>query len=391
MTFEERLVVVVVASAAAFLGLVFATVAPVLPLIVEHFQSSDDGNLVAQWVLTMPSVGIAIGGPAAGWVVGKFGARLVLLVCLILFALIGLSGFVIESTIVLLASKLAVGIMAAGQATASSIVLGETFVGIRRGSVIGFQIALASVAGVAAFLSAGILGEWGGWRAPSALYAVALPVALLAAFVVPRSVARRSQSRSEPGAFRAIVLVLALTAVTMMISFISAGQVPLLLSEHGISRPSLVSAVLGGTTIATTVGALLYNRIRIRVGAVRTNAIGGALQALGLLFLAASTGLGSIALGAIILALGSGILTPGFSHAIMERSSEAARARAIGMLLTAQFAGPFLCTALILPVIESFGRVTTLIWLGTLLFAAWSVVSLRAQGPLRSNIGSTQP
>jgi len=304
--------------------------------------------------------------------------------------LVGLSGFVIEDTILLLASRLALGIMAAGQATASSIVLGETFVGTRRGSVIGFQIALASVTGVAAFLFAGILGEWGGWRAPSALYAVALPVAVLAALVVPQSKAQRSQSRSEPSAFRAIVAVLALTAVTMMISFISASQVPLLLSEHGVSRPSVVSAVLGGTTIATTIGALLYNRIRLRMGAGRTNAIGGALQALGLLFLAASGGLGSIALGAFILALGSGILTPGFSHAIMERSSEAARARAIGMLLTAQFAGPFLCTALILPIVESFGRVTTLIWLGMLLFAACSVVSIRAQGPLRADIGSTQ-
>ncbi len=391
MTFEERLVVVVVASAAAFLGFVFATVSPVLPLIVAHFQSSANGDLVAQWLLTMPSVGIAVGGPVSGWVVGRFGARPVLLVSLIVFALIGLSGFVIENTILLLVSRLAVGIAAAGQATASSIVLGDTFVGDRRGGVIGFQIALASVAGVAAFLSAGVLGEWGGWRAPSALYAVALPIALLAVFVVPRSDARLSRSRSEPGAFRAIAVVLALTAGTMMISFISTSQVPLLLSEHGMSRPSVVSAVLGGTTVALTIGALLYNRIRIRMGAVRTNAVGGALQAVGLLFLASSTGLGPIALGAIILALGSGILTPGFSHAIMERASEAARARAIGMLLTAQFAGPFLCTALILPIVESFGRVTTLIWLGTLLFAVWSAVSIRTRGSLRANIGASQP
>src|SRR5277367_320595 len=116
MTIKDWLIVAVIASAGAFLGMVFTTVAPVLPLIAAHYGGGDDGAFAAEWLLTMPSIGIVVGGPISGWFVERFGARTVLLVCFGIFGLAGLSGLFIENSSLLLASRFIVGITAAGQA-----------------------------------------------------------------------------------------------------------------------------------------------------------------------------------------------------------------------------------------------------------------------------------
>ena len=58
MTIKDWLIIAVIAFAGAFLGTVFTTVAPVLPLIAAHYGGGQHGAFVAEWLLTMPSIGI---------------------------------------------------------------------------------------------------------------------------------------------------------------------------------------------------------------------------------------------------------------------------------------------------------------------------------------------
>jgi MFS family permease len=388
MSFRDWLFVVITASAAAFLGAVFATVAPVLPLIAAHYGGGRTGAFIAEWLLTMPSIGIALGGPIAGWFVERAGPRAVLLVCLTVFGASELSGLVIQDSTLLLASRLIVGVAAAGQATAATVLVGDRFAGHRRGFVIGLQVALATVAGILATLAAGALAERAGWRAPFSLFAIALVIALLAAVTVEPSAAYRRPSQSAGGTLRPLLPIFLLMTITMMVSFLSANQVPLLLSDEGISEPSTLSSVVGGTTLATMIGALLYSKLRAKLGDRRTRALGGVLQGIGVFCLAVAQGLVPVALGSMVLGLGSGVLFPGFSHSVLDRAPDAARGRAIGFLFTAQFAGPFLSTALIAPSIAAVGRRDGLMAIGAAVLIIWLATATRRSAQvIRHSVG----
>jgi MFS family permease len=385
MTLRDWLLALVVSFAGTFLGIVFTTVAPVLPLIAQHYGGGHEGAFVAEWLLTMPSIGIMVGGPTAGWFVERLGARAVLLICFIVFGLAGMGGLFIENSSLLLASRFVAGVTAAGAATAATAAVGDRFVGERRSFMLGFQVALAAIIGIGITVASGTLAQKTGWRAPFALYGLALAVALLAAAVVERSPTYRqkAQGRGISGMI-ALLPVFAVIIVTMMVSFISSNQVPLVLSELGAS-PFTLSLMLAGNTLATSIGALLYSRIRTAFGASRTSAVGGILQALAVFFLAIAQGVGSITAASILLGLGSGILYPGFSHMILDRAPEAARGRAIGLLFTAQFAGPFLSTALLVPSIAAFGRQNSLLAIGAALLVGWTALALRNAGNARAS------
>src|ERR1700722_4904481 len=143
MTVKEWLAVFVMASTGTFLAMVFIVVSPMLPLIADRFGGGKDGAFVAQWVLTMPSIGVIIGGPSTGWLVERVGARTVLFVCLAIFAIAGTAGLFVEDQILLLATRLIVGLSATGLVTAAMGIIGEIFSEQRRGSILGLQNAIA--------------------------------------------------------------------------------------------------------------------------------------------------------------------------------------------------------------------------------------------------------
>jgi MFS family permease len=376
MKTADWLVVLVVGFTGAFLGVVFIIVAPVLPLIAKHYGGGHEGAFVAEWVLTIPSIGIVIGGPTTGWFVERFGARTVLLVCFTVFGLAGLGGLYIEDRWALLFSRFIVGIAAAGQATAATAVLGDRFVGERRAFVVGIQVAFGAAVGIVAAVAAGALAERAGWRAPFSLYGLSLAIAVLAAFVVERRPVARAEIRTRAGSLLPVLPVFLATVISMMVSFISTNQVPLQLSERGGGNPTLLSAVLGATTFATMFGALLYGKLRIRFGAAWTAAVGGVFQGISILSLGVTQSVHSIALGSILLGFGGGLLYPGFSHAILDRAPQGLRGRAIGLLFAAQFTGPFLSTALVVPTIVAFGRHDTLLTVGCLLIIGWTAQAI---------------
>jgi MFS family permease len=379
---QDWLIVTIIGFAGAFLGVVFTSVAPTMPLIVQDYGGGQDGAFVARWLLTMPSIGIVVGGPTSGWFVERFGARTILLTCFVIFGLAGIGGLFIVDRNLLLVSRFIVGVMAAGQATAATVVLGDRFTGERRGAIVGFQVALAAIIGIGFTFASGALAQSAGWRAPFALYGAAFAIALLAAVVIDRNPVRKgmvSQARtaSSVGWIRPLLPIFAVIIVTMVVSFISSNQVPLLLSAMGASDPSLLSLVVAGTTLATTVGAVSYGKLRATLGASRTSALGGVLQAGAVFFLAIAHGVAPTALASVLLGLGSGLLYPGFSHTILDRAPEPARGRAIGLLFTTQFAGTFLSTALVAPAIDEFGLHDSFLAIAAALLIGWGAHAFR--------------
>ncbi len=75
------------------MALIFTVLGPVLPAVAGHFGGE---RLTAQMIMTMPSLGIMVGGPIGGWLVERHGVRRVILWMLVAYALSGCAGFVLD-------------------------------------------------------------------------------------------------------------------------------------------------------------------------------------------------------------------------------------------------------------------------------------------------------
>ena len=128
---------------------------------------------------------------------------------------------------------------------------------------------------------------------------------------------------------------------------------PNLLAADGLASPEMISRILGASTVLLAIGGIAYGTIRAKLGVYWTFAFALALQGIGVLAL--SVGRGVIGLGAALLNLGGGIQTPNLSHWVLDRAPLAIRGRAMGLLFSAQFLGPFLNSALVAPAIADFG------------------------------------
>ena len=89
---RERLLVAVLLSAAPCMALMFVLVAPVLSSLAAHFGHGTTGALIAQMIMTLPGIGVILGGPITGWLVERAGTRRTLFASLIAYTLAGLGG-----------------------------------------------------------------------------------------------------------------------------------------------------------------------------------------------------------------------------------------------------------------------------------------------------------
>ena len=379
MTVKDWLAVFVMASTGTFLAMVFIVVSPILPLVAEHFGGGKDGAFVATWVLTMPSIGVIIGGPTTGWFVERFGARVVLFTCLVVFALAGTAGLFVESEPLLLASRLIVGLSATGLVTAAMGIIVEIFTEQQRGSILGLQNAIATALSVVVTLSSGAVAEAHGWRAPFALYGLSLPILLLALIVIPAVSRRQAVSGGSLSLFAPMLPIYALITLGMIISFQSASQVPVLLAADGIASPATISQILGAGTVLFTIGAIAYGTLRARAGVWWTFALALSLQGIGILGLSMGHGLVGIGAGVVLLNLGSGIQTPNLTHWVMDKAPLPVRGRAMGLLFSAQFLGPFLNSSLIAPAISAYGLRNILAVIASLIAVGVVLAVLRAR------------
>jgi len=379
MTFKDWLAVFVMASTGTFLAMVFIVVSPMLPLVADHFGGGKDGAFVAQWVLTMPSIGVIIGGPTTGWFVERVGARAVLFTCLVVFALAGTAGLFVESQPLLLASRLIVGLAATGLVTAAMGLIVEIFTEQQRGSILGLQNAIATALSVVVTLSSGAVAEAHGWRAPFALYGLSLPILLLALVVIPAVSRRQAVSGGSLSLFVPMLPIYALITGGMIISFQSASQVPVLLAADGIASPATISEILGTGTVMFTLGAIAYGTLRARAGVWWTFALALSLQGIGILGLSLGHGIVGIGAGVLLLNLGSGIQTPNLTHWVMDKAPLPVRGRAMGLLFSAQFLGPFLNSSLIAPAISVYGLRNILAVIASLIAVGVALAVLRAR------------
>ena len=245
-----------------------------------------------------------LGGPTTGWVIEKVGSRNFLLVILIVFGAAGSAGLYLDDVWSLIATRFVLGVSAAGIVTGTLIMISEYFEPVTRTRVLGYQGAVGAASALLIILSAGQLAEWGGWRAPFAMYLLAFLILIATAVAIPKRPPvdhRRAKEIAPSGG--AIVALLPLIAVIVALfigSFMPTIQVSFLLADNGVMKPSTQSLVLGASALMVGLGSAIYGPVRLRLGDRWTMRLCAALIGLGIVVMGFAHGAELVALGCAV-------------------------------------------------------------------------------------------
>jgi len=362
------------------ISLIFTAIGPVLSSLSARYGGSLRGDVIAQLMMTLPSVGVIIGGPLSGLIAGKWGARALLLAALVVYGVAGCAGIVIEEPYTLLGTRFVLGAAAAGIATAAAALIGELLEGIHRTRALGYSSAVASVGAVVSVIAAGKLATYGGVGLPFAIYGVAFVLLFAAVLSVPDTGVRARSG--EMGGFMAlrgstlVPLYAALIAVTVVV-FMTGIQISFLLATKGITNPDDQSWIIACASVGAATGGLIYSSAQAVLGRDRTFALCIAVMGIGNLLMGSQSDSRLLALGCALNGVGAGMTIPHFGSKIIERAPLALRATALGLMYTMIFVGEFLNPWVVTPLRVAFGIDTAFLLVGAAALSGAAVAYLR--------------
>ena len=391
---RDWLAIAVMVSSAPSLALIFTATGPVLPLIAKHFAPAGqpaftipglgiavDGPFFAQMLGTIPSVGLCVGGAAAGFAIDRFGVRRVLLCAIAAFALFGSAGLYIDDAVWLLASRFFLGFAAIAYGSATIAMIGNRFDDAGRARTLSYRNILGGIAGMVSIMAAGGIARAQGWQGVFALFLV--PLALIPATLfgiapaATRGAARAAVVAKESLAFLWPILTLAvfLAAVMMM----NTTQFQFLMVENGITDPNALAHVMLAGTAMSMVGSLLYSELGPKVHFSLNYTISALLLGMGGMAVGLSHGPILGAIGGGLTGAGSGWLIPHLSRTILSRTPPSARGRAVGFFFFAIYLGDLINPIVIRPIALQIGLHRTFFIIGTIMTLSALQITLPAR------------
>lgn len=360
-----------------------ATIAPSLPALQLHFADNPHSELLTRLVLTLPALFIALFAPLAGVVSDRFGRRPLLLASILLYALAGSSALLQDSLAGILAGRALLGIAVAGTMTSVTALAGDYFSGAAREKFMTQQTAFISFGGVVFLVGGGLLADLH-WRAPFAIYGTALLLLPAAALFLrePTPGGRSVAGAATPGGVRlALAAVFAAAIVNSLAFYLIPTQLPFLLRDIGIDRPSLTGIAIGGSNLLGAISSLLlYRRLRARLGTAGVFAFCFAVMACGLMLVAGSGGFTAVVLAMALFGIGMGSVMPHLANTAIGLAPPGMRGRVSGVLTASIFIGQFLSPLVSQPWARHFGLADSFTHMGALLLllaAVALVVPLR--------------
>lgn len=349
---DARLLVPVLMAGAIGQALIFTIVSPILPALVA--RSDGDGAALAQFIFALPSLGKVLIGFVGGWLLVRIGARTTMLWGIILFMLLGVLPMASDSLVLLLSSRLGIGLVCGGIAIAASVTLVARYEGAMRNAMLGYQSSVGSAAGLVGLILAGAIAARLDWELAFLLFPLAmLPLLILAYLAMPKRRADPPPAGKENLSGQTLKLlwpVYVAAAFLFMAPTLFGALTPFLLIERLITNPLVHALVIAMATIGTTIGGVLFGRVHAALGNRRTAALGAALIGGGALLMGLATGIVWAGAATFIAGLGLGTLFP-YLACLTAAVPEKLRGHAFALLGTATYLGGFLYPLLVTPLL----------------------------------------
>lgn len=334
-----QLILLLAASSMPVLGAVL--IAPVLPLIAQHFASVPGVEILVPIVLTVPALVIGLTAPFAGQLVDRLGRLRVLQVGMVGYAVAGTAPLWLDSIGSIIVSRVFVGVFEAGIATAAITLIGDYWKE-KRDRYIGLQATTASLAGVVFIALGGALGV-GGWRAPFMVYAIAAVLVIPMTWLLwsPQRSSEPADPRSVRVPWRALAAPCGVTLFGGVVFYILIVQLSTVLTSIGITSTATTGLLTGVLAIAIAVGAALYGRFA-SLGRRVLLPIEFATSGLGLVIVFSSSNVTVVMVGAVITGFASGLLFPTLISWVLDNVEFSQRGRGSGLWTGGAYVGQFL-------------------------------------------------
>jgi MFS family permease len=346
-----QIVVLLAASCMPILGTVLLV--PSVHSIQEAFAADPSAAALAPLVISGPALFIGLLAPFAGQIVDRLGRKRLLLAAMVAYGLFGTAPLWLGDLRQILVSRVLLGVTEGAIMTVCLTLIADYFTGERRARILGMQTGVIALAATVFVAVGGALGGLG-WRAPFAVYSIAMVLAVLMTFLLwePRRVAPPAGGKMPPAPWRQLRVPLLVTVPgAIMFTILQVG-----LSYIVTQAQAAVIATLGN--IAVMVASFGYGRFA-RLGTRMLPAVFGA-GALGL-FLTVATG-SPVVIGAgfvLVLAAGGLMLPILLTWAISPLAGEQ-RGRGTGLWTCSFFLSQFVCGALVSATNSTSGGLTAL-------------------------------
>jgi MFS family permease len=376
---QLQAVILLVSSCLAVLGAVL--LAPVLPSIERAFAGTPGAKALTPMVLTAPALMVGLTAPFAGRIIDQLGRKRLLVVALVVYAIVGTAPLWLPSLQLIVFSRVLVGLTEAVIMTCCTTLLADYFDGAQRMRYFGLQTVYTSVSATLFFGLGGALGAQN-WRTPFWLYAVSLPLAVLAARYLWQPVRQAQQAPTRvlaPFPWRSFSRPLLVTLVGGMVFFVLIVELAFVLDDLGVTSTATIGAISAVASVATAISAYLFARIAHR-GAAVTIPLSMGLCGVGIAGMALAPSVAVAVPSAMIAGLGNGLMLPALLTWALSSLSFAQRGRGTGAITGAMFIGQFISPLVVLGLTGILGGLSAAI--GVL-----AVVALLAAASTRAMLG----
>jgi MFS family permease len=342
-----------------------ATIAPALPAMREYFAGVPTVDYWVRLVLTIPALCIAIGAPLAGAIIDRFGRKPLLSLAVLVYGFAGSSGFVLNSIGLILLGRMLLGFSVAGIMTTATTLIADYYIGATRAQFLGLQAAFMGLGGMVFLSAGGFLADLN-WRMPFLIYLVAwllLPFILL---VLPepstgRPLTQPTGTPPESGKFpwSLLLLTYGIALLTQIVFYTIPVQLPFYLQDLTNANASQSGLAIALATLATSISALTYQRIKVRLTFISIYAIAFLVMGVGYAVISFAQTYQIVLIGLAIAGLGVGLLMPNMNVCLTSVTPAVLRGRALGGLTTCFFLGQFISPIVSQPLSQWVGLGTT--------------------------------
>ncbi|MGY1708861.1 MFS transporter [Geodermatophilus sp. SYSU D00758] len=374
---RPQALVLLFSSCLAVLGAVL--LAPVLPRIRDAFAGTPGVEALTPVVLTAPALVIGLTAMIAGRIVDRVGRKRLLVGALVVYAVVGTAPVWLPSLQLVVASRVLLGLTEAAIMTCCTTLLADYFHGSQRERYFGLQVLFTTVAATIFFGLGGALGA-ADWRTPFWLYAVSLPLALLAARYVWQPAPTARAGALPPLPWRQLLAPVGVSLLGGLVFYVLIVELSFKLDAIGVESTGTIGAVSAIGSLGTACGAFLFGRVA-RLGPAVTVPAAFAFSGVGLLGLSIAGSVPVVVAFAVVTGFGNGLLLPSLLTWALGSLTFEQRGRGTGVWTSAVFLGQFICPLLVLGLSDVLsGLDSALLVLGVV--AALAAVGVRLVRPV---------
>ena len=340
---------------------------PAMPRLTQQFDDVANAAFLVPMIITLPSLCIALLSPLAGWLIDRFGRRLILNTALAMYTVTGLAPLFLNDLTAVVFSRGLLGAAEACIVTAASTLIADYFAE-QRYRWLAIQSALGAVLGTLLIALGGWLAD-ASWRGPFAIYAVVLPLFILALLFIDEPKAQVSPAVGKASSsfpWKVAFIVGSVSFIASVLYYVEPTHIASIFHERGVSSSTKIGIIQALTSLAYIAGAFLYKRLHDQPIGILLGVSGG-LIGIGMIGIGLSDSYQHAAFWALFQQLGAGMVIPSLTAWAQASVPFEQRGRAMGIWATFFFTGLFFCpTVVTLSTSAAGGLSSAFWWLGLL-------------------------